>query len=349
MNQADTSDRRSLLDTVLRLALVAALFLASMWVIMPFVMVLLWAVLLAVMLWPLHLWLRRRAFMSDARSATVIGLATIGLVAVPLVLLLNELAGFAQAMLALARSGKGLPALPEWLASLPLVGAKLASSWEASRSDIGQLMSQNSDWVKVAAGRIAGGLVSLLTTMLALALAALFLAYGEEAAGAARRICVRVTGDQARGTRIVALTTMTIRGVLQGVVGVAAIQAMLIGAGFLLIGVPFAGVLIVVAFALGLAQLPALILTIPAIAWAWSATDTTSAGIFTAWSLAAGFSDQILKPIMLGRGIDAPMPVILLGVIGGMISGGLLGLFIGPVILAVGYVLFAEWLGAASN
>lgn len=336
---------RSLLDNALRLSLLAALVLACAWVVRPFLTILLWAALLAVMLWPLHLWLRQRPLLNNGGSAALIALATIGVTAVPLVLLLGEIADVARGVLDLARSKNGLPPAPDWMTSLPLVGDKIAASWEAARGDVGQLLAQNSTSVKMIAGRIAGGVGAFLATMLALGLAGLFLAFGEEAAVASRQICARVTGDAARGRRIVQLTTLTIRGVLKGVVGVAAIQAALIGAGFLLFGVPFPGVLILIAFIIGIAQLPALLVTIPVIAWAWGNMDSTSAGIFTAYSLAAGFSDQILKPMMLGRGSDVPMPVILIGVIGGMISGGLLGLFLGPVVLAVGYTLFTEWLG----
>jgi predicted PurR-regulated permease PerM len=333
-----------LIDHALRLALVAALAIACMIVVAPFVTVVLWAALLAVMLWPLHAWLRASRLMSNARSASLIGIVAVGLLAAPLVLLLNELAEFADRVFAMARTGTPLPPAPVWLASLPVIGAGIAESWEASRGHLGELLSENSAILKLAAMRLAGGLASFLTMMASLVLAAVFLAFGDKAAAAAVQIAVRVTGDSQRGSRIVALTTMTIRGVLQGVVGVAFIQALLIGAGLLFVGVPYAGVLIVVTFLIGVLQLPALILTIPVIAWGWSHLDSTSAGIFTVYCLLAGVSDQVLKPILLGRGIDAPMPVILIGVIGGMIGSGLLGLFVGPVVLAIGYVLFVDWL-----
>lgn len=334
----------NLLDHALRLILAAALVAVCLWVIAPFATILLWAALLAVMLWPMHNRLRQLAFFSNARSATLIGIVTVALVAVPLVLILGELGVLAQSLVAVAGAGEGLPPAPQWIVNLPMLGSKIATSWDASRGDLGQLLTHNSSSIKLVAGKIAGAVGIFLEIMLSFGLAALFLAYGEAAAAAAQRFCVRVTGDNKRGHRIVNLTTMTIRGVLQGVVGVALVQAILIGAGLLLFNVPYSGALIVIAFVIGLAQLPALILTIPVIAWGWSHLESTSAGAFTAFMLLAGFSDQVLKPIMLGRGIDVPMPVILVGVIGGMISGGLLGLFIGPVVLAIGYVLFIEWL-----
>jgi len=335
----------SLFDQALRLSLVAALLATCLWVMAPFAAILIWSALLAVMLWPVHRWLRGRSAFTNARSATLIGLGAIALVAVPLVLLVKELAVLADGLVAVVRSREPLPPAPQWIADLPAIGTKLSASWDASRGDLGQVLAQNGGFLKAVAGRIAGGLGTMLAAMLATALAAVFLAFGDAASASARRICVRVAGNETRGSRILALTTMTIRGVLQGVVGVAFIQALLIGAGFLLFKVPFSGALILVAFLIGLVQLPALLITVPVIAWAWSHMDSTAAGIFTAYSLLAGFSDQILKPILLGRGIDAPMPVILVGVIGGMIGGGMTGLFIGPVVLAIGFVLFTEWLG----
>jgi predicted PurR-regulated permease PerM len=172
------------------------------------------------------------------------------------------------------------------------------------------------------------------------------LAWGDDSASLVDRIFIRVTGDEAKGKRLVKLSAATVRGVLQGVVGVAFIQATLRGIGFFAAGIPFAGVLSLVALFMSIIQLPPPLLALPTIFWAWNNLDSTTAGIFTAWILLASFSDNVLKPLMLGRGMEVPMPVILIGVIGGMLADGLVGLFIGPVLLAVGYVLFLDWLNA---
>ena len=146
------------------------------------------------------------------------------------------------------------------------------------------------------------------------------------------------------GARLARLTAATIRGVALGVIGVAAIQALLLGIGFFAMGLPAAGLLTLVALLLGIIQVPATLLTLPVIGYVLATQPTTPAIIFSVWTLVAGLSDNILKPLMLGRGLEAPMPVILIGVIGGMLADGLLGLFVGPVLLAVGYVLLIEWL-----
>jgi predicted PurR-regulated permease PerM len=132
-----------------------------------------------------------------------------------------------------------------------------------------------------------------------------------------------------------------------GVIGVAFVQALLCGIGFFIVGVPGAGILSILAMALGVVQIPVVLVTLPAIIWAFSVKTTTVAIIFTIWSIIAGLSDAVLKPLMIGHGLEVPMPVILLGVIGGVMAYGLVGLFIGAVLLAVGYVLFVEWLSGA--
>jgi predicted PurR-regulated permease PerM len=140
------------------------------------------------------------------------------------------------------------------------------------------------------------------------------------------------------------LTAATIRGVALGVVGVAVIQSLLIGIGFFAIGLPAAGLLTFATLLLAIVQVPAILLSLPVIGYVLATEATTPAIIFLVWTVIAGLSDNILKPLMLGRGQEVPMPVILIGVIGGMLADGLLGLFVGPVILAIGYVLLTEWL-----
>ena len=191
----------------------------------------------------------------------------------------------------------------------------------------------------------AGGLAAgELSFVLSFAIAAVLVAYGRGAAEFARRLLGLVTGSEARGARLVTLTAATIRGVALGVVGVAVIQSLLLGIGFFAIGLPAAGLLTLAMLLLGIVQVPAVLVTLPVIVYVFATEATTPAIIFLVWTLFAGLSDNLLKPLMLGRGLEVPMPVILIGVIGGMIADGLLGLFVGPVLLAVGYVLLIEWM-----
>jgi predicted PurR-regulated permease PerM len=175
-------------------------------------------------------------------------------------------------------------------------------------------------------------------------IAAIMMAYVESGSRAIRRIFVRLT-DPVRGTRLQNLATATIRSVAVGVIGVAFIQAILLGVGFIFAGIPAAGVLALVVMFLGILQVPAIIVSIPAIAYLWIEGDGSTGGniAFTIYFVIAGMADNVLKPLLLGRGVDAPMVIILIGAIGGMITGGIIGLFVGGVVLAVTYQLVMEW------
>jgi predicted PurR-regulated permease PerM len=170
------------------------------------------------------------------------------------------------------------------------------------------------------------------------------MAFGAEGARSSEAIFARIMGPD-RAPEFVKLSTATIRAVAQGVIGVALIQAIAVGVTLLVAQVPFAGVLAVIVLVLGIAQIPALLVTLPAIAYIWMSGQygTAAAVIYSVVLFVAGMLDNFLKPLMLGRGVDAPMPVILLGALGGMAAAGILGLFVGAVLLALGYQIFMGW------
>ena len=176
------------------------------------------------------------------------------------------------------------------------------------------------------------------------------MAFGEPGSSNMHNIFNRLAGKE-RGPQLQSLSTATVRSVASGVIGVAFIQALLLGIGFIMAGIPAAGVLAVIVMLLGIMQLPALLISLPAIAYLWWLGDasTTSNIFYSIYLVAAGMADNVLKPILLGRGVDAPMPVILLGALGGMVSSGIIGMFVGAVLLAVGYQVFMEWVNYADE
>jgi predicted PurR-regulated permease PerM len=339
---------QSVIDVALRLGLIAGLIFICVRIVAPFAGILTWAILLAVMLEPLHRWLGGKG-LSASRSATLIGVGGVLLLALPEALVGGSiLMAASDAAKVETATEIHVPPPPPGLAGVPVVGNRALALWAQAATDLPGLLEKHAPTVKSAirwfikqAGAIA---TSLLLFLGAVAIAAVLLAFKAGLAERARAIFARATGDMARGERLLHLSVSTIRSVLQGVVGVAFVQAVLLGIGFFAAGVPFAGVLVLVALLFGILQIPGIIVALPAIAWAWAHLDSTLATIFTIWTLAAGLSDNILKPLMLGRGAEVPMPVILVGVIGGMLADGLVGLFIGPVVLAVGYALFNDWL-----
>jgi predicted PurR-regulated permease PerM len=203
------------------------------------------------------------------------------------------------------------------------------------------------DLAKAALAFVAGVGAGLLMFLAAFVVAGVVMAYGHAGAHGSRAIFVRIVGP-GRGEEFTRLATATIRAVAQGVVGVAFIQAIVIGLCLLLAGVPWAGVLAAVALVLGVAQLPALLVTLPAIVYLWWSGNhgNGEAIVYTVLLLVSGTLDNLLKPLMLGRGVEAPMPVILIGALGGMAAGGILGMFVGATLLALGYQIFMGWVDA---
>jgi predicted PurR-regulated permease PerM len=200
---------------------------------------------------------------------------------------------------------------------------------------------------KVALGVVAGIGGAVLLFLFSFIVAGIIMAFGQAGAASTRSIFDRIVGT-GRGEGFARLSTATIRAVAQGVLGVAFIQAIVVGLVLLVAGVPFAGALAAIVLVLGIAQVPALLVTLPAIIYLWSSGDhgTVAAVVYTVLLFLAGMLDNVLKPLMLGRGVDAPMPVILLGALGGMASSGILGLFVGAVLLALGYQIFMAWVAA---
>ena len=185
------------------------------------------------------------------------------------------------------------------------------------------------------------GIVSLFVG--AIIISGIIMAFGEMGTIAAQRIAIRISGPE-RGLHIAALCTATIRAVALGVIGIAFIQMLLIGIGFVIKGIPGAGILALIVLVLGIAQAPATLVTLPVIIYVLSTEGFTGATIaFSLYIFVAGLADNVLKPLLLGRGVDVPMPVVLIGALGGMVVKGIIGLFLGPVILAVTYKLFWQW------
>jgi predicted PurR-regulated permease PerM len=313
-------------------------------IVQPFIGVLLWSVILAIMLFPLHLRLMGR--LGNRWSVTLIGLVGAALLIVPMFIAASAVADSVM-HIAAGDVQMRLPPPPPTLDKVPLIGGKLTEAWALFSTNMPVALERYGAQLRVPAAWMAqtgsGMVVGVLSFLLSLIIASIVVAYGEGAAGFARALFARTTGDAERGLALVTLTVKTIRGVAQGVIGVAVIQAGLVGIGFFAVGLPGAGLLTLVTLVLGVAQVPAALVTLPAILFVFATEPTTTALIFAAWSTVAGLSDNVLKPLLLGRGLDVPMPVILIGVIGGLLADGLIGLFVGPVVLAVGYMLFVEW------
>ncbi|MFL1405301.1 AI-2E family transporter [Marinobacter sp. M1N3S26] len=343
---------RDLLETLIRVALVLVLAVVCVRIVTPFANLVIWATILAIALSPMTEGLAARLGSRRGLAAGIVVISGLLLIGVPTLLLgisfVDHLAGVLDGV----RSGAlHIDPPPETVADWPLIGNAVYGAWSEAAANLPQYAEDHrealADWSRRALSGVAGSAVGILLFLASIAIAGVMLAYASHADQAFERIFVRFT-DPVRGRRLKVLSIATVRSVATGVIGVAFIQSLLLGVGFLLAGIPAAGVLALVVFLTGIIQLPALIITLPAIAYLWTGDGSTvSNTVFTVYLFVAGLSDNVLKPLLLGRGVEAPMIIVLLGALGGMITGGLIGLFVGGVVLAVGYQIFMEWVDAA--
>lgn len=337
-----------LLDLFIRIGLIGFLVIYCYQIFKPFIGLMLWSVILAVALYPLHAMMARKMRGRQGLAATVLVLAIMLGVLVPTTLLAVSFADSATAFVREVQSGSfQVPAPSAIVVQWPVIGEKLHALWSAAHTDIGVVIAKIEpklgSFTKQIVSYAASVGTAILIFLVALILAGVLMAYASSGHAVAKAIAKRMAGAE-KGDELVALSTATIRTVAQGVIGIACIQALLLGAGFILVGIPAAGFLALLVLVAGIMQIPATLITVPTIIYVFSTNgSTTVAVMFAVYAIIAGAVDNILKPLMLGRGVDAPMPVILLGALGGMASGGIIGLFLGAVMLALGYQLFMAW------
>jgi predicted PurR-regulated permease PerM len=339
---------RQMLDVLIRAGLIAVLAIFCFRIFVPFLNLMAWALILAITLYPLQVRLRKRLPNREGLIATLIVAVAFCVILVPTFMLGVAVAESIQHVMAAFRSGGiQIPPPDESVAQWPLVGERVYAFWQQGSTDLMGLAHRFAPQLKeaglVVLGTVTGLGAGLVIFFVALVIAGLFMAHGEQCHVNAVQIASRISGPQ-NGEKIADLCTATIRAVAQGVVGIAFIQMLLIGTGFVAMGIPGAGLLALAVLLIGIMQLPATLITVPVIVFVMVTEGISVATIvFAVYVFVAGLADNVLKPLLLGRGVAVPMPVVLIGALGGMVSGGVIGLFIGPVMLAVGYQLFWRW------
>ena len=343
-----------LMDVLIRAGLILALALLCYRIFSPFLTLMVWALILAIAQYPLHQMLARRMGGRQGWSATVLVLLGLTLIVAPTAVLMSSMGDSLHELVGKVQSGElHVPAPQERVAHWPLIGKAAMDLWQRAYTDLPALVQslqpQIGSLAKAALGAVAGIGLGVLMFVGAVVIAGLILSRGAAGARAGKAIFARVVGAE-RGARFAQLSAATIRAVAQGVIGVALIQALVIGLSLLAADVPFAGLLAIVVLVLGIAQLPALLVTLPAVVYIWSSGThgTVGAVAYTALLVVAGAIDNVLKPLMLGRGVDAPMPVVLIGALGGMAGAGIVGMFVGATLLTLGYQVFMGWVWAPS-
>lgn len=336
------------IETVIRLGLIFLIVAWCFQIIQPFIIFVIWGIVIAVAIHPLYKKLVNVLGGNSKLAAILYTLLALTLLIAPSVMISDSLIDTSTKLA--EEYDKGTLVIPppdESVKELPLVGDKVYSFWNQSSRNLESTLKQYAPQIKKVGEALLSAIGSagsgVLQFVLAIIISGILLANTAGAHNTTLKIATRLAGDK-QGEQFTNLTTATIRSVAQGVLGVAIIQAILGGAGMYVMDVPGWGLWTILILILAVAQLPPILILLPVIFYVFSVADTTPAIIFTIWSIIVSISDSFLKPLFLGRGMETPMLVILLGAIGGMMLSGILGLFVGAIVLALGYELFMAWL-----
>ena len=346
--QTNTDFTQNTIEAAIRLGL---LFLLAAWcfrIIYPFIEVVMWGVIIAVATYPLFVKLRSALGNRNKLAAIVYTLLALTLLITPAMMIADSLIQTSQVLSEKYEQGQlEIPPPQDNVKEWPLVGEKLHDFWSQASSNLqGTIETYEPQWKKAAEKVLtvaAGASGGILQFVLSIIIAGVLVAHAQGAYNVILKTFSRLI-DNRQGEMFTNLSRDTIRSIAQGVIGIAIIQALLSGLGMYMMDVPAWGLWSLFILVLAIAQLPPILVLGFVIAYVWTSAETTPAVIFTIYALIVGASDNFLKPLLLGRGLKTPMLVILLGAIGGMIMSGIIGLFIGAVILALGYELFMDWL-----
>jgi predicted PurR-regulated permease PerM len=350
--QDDDSYYSKVIEAAVRLGLVLLLLTWCFTILRPFITPVVWGIILAIAVYPAYQWVLRRLDGRDKLAATVVTLVGLTLVIVPAVLFTGSLLESVQQLtqdtdLDEIKAPLPPPGVKEW----PVIGRQVHEIWSQASRSIEPLFERFAPQLKEMAvwivGAGVGTLVAIAQSLLSVIIAGVMLAGATGGAAAATRLSKRILGED--GERYVQMTGATVRSVAVGIVGVAIIQAALIGIGMLAVGVPHAGVWTLLSLFFAVLQLPPAIIVLPVAIYMFSNLSTPVAITFLIWELLASGSDTFLKPILLARGVEVPMLVIFLGAIGGFMASGFIGLFIGAVVLSLGYELALGWMGVEAE
>ncbi|MCB1751973.1 MAG: AI-2E family transporter [Gammaproteobacteria bacterium] len=336
-------------ETAIRLGVLAILLVWCFQILQPFILPFLWAVIIAVAIYPLYVSLVN---VLQGRTAIAAALITVGflvILMVPTVMLTKHLVANVAALADGIRQGRiEIPPPPDAVRAWPLIGDAVANAWNLVLTNFVEALRLVEPQLKVlglwllSVAAKAG--VGLLVFVAAFVIAGILLANSAQGHRLAYRVSRRLVGE--RGDKFADLAGATIRSVARGVLGVAVIQALLAGLGFMAAGVPGAGIWALLCLISAVVQIGVGPIVIPVVIYVFVTGDTVIAVVFLVWNALIMVLDNILKPLLIGRGVDVPMIVIFVGAIGGMLLSGIIGLFIGAIVLALGYKLFQAWLAA---
>jgi predicted PurR-regulated permease PerM len=340
---------RDLTSIVLGVVAIGALTAGSAWIMWPFVAASVWATTIVIATWPLLTWLQARFGGHRAPAVAVMLAALVALLVIPVWLGVSTIADNFGRVAQLARSlaNEGLPPPPVWVTALPLVGPLLGEAWRNlaghPESLFARALPQVGDLTRWIGSKVGGLGAVVVQFLLTVVISGILFASGEKAAHGVRRFLRRLAGD--RGENSAVLAAKAVRAVALGIVVTAVTQTALSGAGLAIAGVPHAGLLTAVTFVLCIAQLGPLLVMAPATIWVYIGGSPVRGTVLLVFTVVAITLDNLLRPVLIRKGADLPLLLILAGVFGGLVGLGVLGLFVGPVLLAVTWTLLSSWVG----
>ena len=340
-----TTPTTATIDLAIRLGFIGLLGYWSFRVVAPFLTIALWSVILAVALYPLFNWVTAR--LSPGLAAAVVTSLCFLLVVGPVTWLgLGMIGAIRTLVVGLDAGQMTIPLPPETVKGWPVVGERFYQLWSLAATNIRMAMAEALPVFKPVGSKLLeiaqSAFIAILELLVAIAIAGFLFTRGPQMVEVLGALLTRVLSQ--RGKQLVEVAGATIRNVSRGVLGIALLQALLAGAGFLAAGIPGAGVLAFLALLLGIVQIGPSILFAAIVVWSWTAMTSTHALIFTAYMIPVGLLDNVLKPLLMARGLTTPMPLVMLGVIGGTIAYGIVGLFFGPIVLSVAWEVVLAWL-----
>lgn len=346
--RAKVPETHDLTHTVLSVLSIGILIAASFWTLLPFLTSIIWAGLIVIATWPVLEKLEARFAKKRWLAVALMTLALLLMILIPITLAIITIVDNAEQITAQARSLTtfSLSAPPDWVERIPLAGEKIAARWrefaahtpEERSASVVPYAHKALEWFVAQAGSIGMTMLHFLLTVI---IAAILYAQGEVVEKGVVSFARRLAGSQ--GEEVAVLAAKAVRGVVLGVVLTALIQAAVGGVGLLITGVPAAALLTAVMFMLSLAQLGPLLVLVPSVIWLYWSGQPVWGTVLLVFSVVAGTIDNVVRPFLIRKGVDLPLVLIFSGVIGGLIAFGVIGLFIGPVVLAVTYTLLTAW------
>ena len=347
MNETSNRNLQNIFDIIVRLGILFGLLIWCLLILAPFLSPVIWGILIAVILYPFYSFLRGKLGGKSKITAVIIAILLLAIIIFPATLFVGSLVDGVQTYGNQMSSGEfEIPSPPESVIDWPVIGDRVYDAWKLTSQNLGKAFDKFDTQIAAFGRFMLSSLIDtglgLLQFILSIIIAAILLATSDGGKTFLAKLFDKVVGE--RGQEFAQISAVTIKNVGKGILGVAGIQSTLAGIGFIGAGVPFAGLWTLICLILAIIQLGPALVIIPVIIYLFTTASPVAATLWTIYLVAVMVSDNILKPIMLGKGAPVPMLVIFLGSIGGFILNGFVGLFVGAIVLSLGYKLFIAWI-----